>query len=312
MIPLLQGSTVADPVWLNIPGLLLGDAQQHAEFVAYAVNYISGISGKRQVSVAAWSQGSIDSQWAFKYWTSARKLTTDLITFSGDYAGTINANFLATPGIALPPAVLQQQAGSTFIKTLRSNGGDSAYVPTTSIYSSFFDEIVQPQAGTGASAFIKDARRVGVSNTEVQQICPGAPAGSFYTHEGVMYNPLSFALLKDALSHSGPGLVSRIPNLSSLCQNFLAPGLDLADFLLTENSIVVAVLGIVTYPQKVTVEPSIKRKFASNLLVIFEECLLTMSQHMLVLSSAAEVLQEAIETNNLYDMMNDSKSETHC
>lgn len=264
MIPLLQGSTIADPVWLNIPDLLLGDAQQHAEYVAYAVNYISGISGKRQVSVAAWSQGSIDSQWAFKYWPSARKLVTDLITFSGDYAGTINANFLATPGIALPPAVLQQAAGSNFIKTLRSNGGDSAYVPTTSIYSSFFDEIVQPQAGTGASAFIQDARKVGVSNTEVQQICPGAPAGSFYTHEGVMYNPLSFALLKDALQHNGPGLVSRLPT-TNLCLNFLTPGLDLSDFLLTENAIVVAALGIVTYPRKVTVEPTIMCKSSTHI-----------------------------------------------
>ncbi|WPA95933.1 uncharacterized protein RHO25_000537 [Cercospora beticola] len=257
-IPLLQGSNIADPVWLNIPGFLLGDAQVHAEYVAYAVNYIHGISNKRKVSVAAWSQGSIDGQWAFKYWPSARAKVTDFITFSGDYAGTINANFLATPGIPLPPAVLQQEAGSNFIKTLRANGGDSAYVPTTSVYSSFFDEIVQPQAGTAASAFIKDARRVGVSNNEVQQICPGAPAGSFFTHEGVLYNAIGFALLKDALSHEGPGKVSRIPGLDSLCTNFLSPGLDLSDFLLTENAILIAALTIVTYPEKVTTEPAIK------------------------------------------------------
>ncbi|GIZ40470.1 hypothetical protein CKM354_000380600 [Cercospora kikuchii] len=257
-IPLLQDSNIADPVWLNIPGFLLGDAQVHAEYVAYAVNYIHGISNKRKVSVAAWSQGSIDGQWAFKYWPSARAKVTDFVTFSGDYAGTINANFLATPGIPLPPAVLQQEAGSDFIKTLRANGGDSAYVPTTSVYSSFFDEIVQPQAGTAASAFIKDARQVGVSNNEVQQICPGAPAGSFFTHEGVLYNAIGFALLKDALSHEGPGKVSRIPDLDSLCTNFLSPGLDLSDFLLTENAILIAALTIVTYPKKVTTEPAIK------------------------------------------------------
>lgn len=261
MIPLLQGSSIADPVWLNIPGYLLGDVQQNAEYVAYAVNYISGISGNRNVSVAGWSQGSLDGQWAWKYWPSARGLVTDFITFSGDFAGSIFGTFLATPGIPLPPAYVQQEAGSNFINTLRSNGGDSAYVPTTSIYSSFFDEIVQPQTGTAASAFIRDARNVGVSNTEVQQVCSGAPAGSFYTHEGVMYNPLSFALLQDALAHPGPGQVSRIPNLQQLCENFLAPGLGLTDFLLTENAIVAAVLTTVTYPQKVTVEPPIKGKF---------------------------------------------------
>jgi hypothetical protein len=261
MIPLLQGSSIADPVWLNIPDFLLDDAQQNAEYVAYAVNYISGISQKRKVSVAAWSQGSIDGQWAFKYWPSTRKLVTDFITFSGDYAGTIAANFVAGVGFPLPPSVLQQEAGSNFIKTLRANGGDSAYVPTTSVYSSFFDEVVQPQAGVFASAFIRDARNVGVSNTDVQLACPGAPAGSFYTHEGVLYNPLAFALLKDALSHDGPGVVSRIPDLAHVCTNYLAPGLELADFLETENAIVIAAIAILTYPQKGTVEPVIKREF---------------------------------------------------
>lgn len=37
-IPLLTGSDVGDPVWLNIPGYLLNDAQTNAEYVAYAIN----------------------------------------------------------------------------------------------------------------------------------------------------------------------------------------------------------------------------------------------------------------------------------
>lgn len=165
--------------------------------------------------------------------------------------------------------MLQQESGSNFIKTLRSNGGDSAYVPTTSVFSGFFDEIVQPQSGTGASAFIKDARRVGASNTEVQKICPGKPAGSFFTHEGVLYNAIGFALLKDALTHNGPGQVSRITNLASLCENYLTPGLDLADFLLTENAILIAGLAIVTYPQKVTIEPAIKCELRQTALLMY-------------------------------------------
>lgn len=64
------------------------------------------------------------------------------------------------------PAVLQQEYESNFIQTLRANGGDQALVPTTEVHN-VFDEVVEPQAGTGASAFLD-----GASNVEVQSVCP--------------------------------------------------------------------------------------------------------------------------------------------
>ncbi|KAF2717762.1 alpha/beta-hydrolase [Polychaeton citri CBS 116435] len=256
-IPLLQGSNIGDPVWLNIPGYLLGDAQINAEYVAYAINYIYGISGKRNVAVLAWSQGNIDAQWAYKYWPSTRSKVTDQIAFSPDYHGTVVADLASLPGEPLPPSLLQQRYNSQFITTLRSNGGDSAYVPTTNIYSGFFDEIVQPQSGTGASAFLKDARNVGVTNNEVQSICTGQAAGSFYTHEGTLYNPLGFALAVDALTHAGPGSASRV-RLSTVCNDYITLGLDLGDFLLTENTVLIAGISILAYPFKVFNEPAIK------------------------------------------------------
>ncbi|KAK0289371.1 hypothetical protein LTR35_002568 [Friedmanniomyces endolithicus] len=261
-IPLLTGSTIGDPVWLNIPGYLLNDAQTNAEFVAYAIGYISAISAHRQVAVLGWSQGNIDTQWAFKYWPSTRGKVTDHVAFSPDYHGTVLANFLAL-GEPMPPSVLQQEYTSTFISTLRAKGGDSAYVPTTTVYSGFLDEVVEPQQGSGASAFLKDARGVGVSNNEVQSICAGLPAGSFYTHEGTLYNALGYALAVDALSHAGPGEVSRL-DLASACASYLTPGLDLNDFLLTEDSIAVAAVAILVYPDKVVAEPAIKSYAVSS------------------------------------------------
>lgn len=256
-IPLLQGSNIADPVWLNIPGYLLGDAQVNAEYVAYAINYIYGISNSRKIAVASWSQGGIDAQWALKYWPSTRNRVTDLVAFSPDYHGTVLADLIDV-GEPLPPSVLQQKYNSDFITTLRNNNGDSAYVPTTNVYSGFFDEIVEPQQGRGASAFLKDVRRKGVTNNEVQAVCPdGSPGGSFYTHEGTLYNPLGFALFVDALTHDGPGRPSRL-NLDKVCSTYLTDGLDLADFLLTENSILIAGIAILAYPNKVLDEPPIK------------------------------------------------------
>ena len=257
LIPLLQGSTIADPVWLNIPGLLLNDAQLNAEYVAYAINYIHGISNSRKIAVAAWSQGNIDSQWAYKYWPSTRALVTDHVGFSPDYHGTVIANIIEIPGAPLPPSILQQAYDSDFITTLRRNGGDSSYVPTTNIYSGFIDEIVEPQSGTAASGRLLNARGAGVSNNEVQVVCAGQLAGSLYTHEGTLYNPLGFALLKDALAKKGEGRPSRL-DLGSVCNDFLTPGLVLSDLLETENSVVIAAAAILTYPERLFEEPAIK------------------------------------------------------
>jgi len=47
---LFKAQDVADPVYLNLPGENLDDIQLAAEYTAYAINYISGISGGRKVS----------------------------------------------------------------------------------------------------------------------------------------------------------------------------------------------------------------------------------------------------------------------
>lgn len=258
MIPLLTGASWADPVWVNVPNQLLGDAQVNAEYAAYAINYIASLT-KQNVTILAWSQGNINTQWAFKYWPSTRKVTSNHIAVSPDYKGTIEADFICPPGLdQCNPSVYQQEYYSKYITALRANNGDSAYVPTTTIYSGFFDEIVEPQQGTGASAYLNDARKVGVTNNEVQTVCAGEAAGTFYTHEGVLYNPLSFALLQDAMTHGGPGQISRLPSLSTTCSQYLTPGLDLGDLLVTENSILIAGLGVLVGQPRATAEPALK------------------------------------------------------
>lgn len=252
---LFAGSNYADPVYLNVPGHLLNDVQFNAEFVAYAMNYVSAISGDAKIGVVAWSQGSIDCQWAFQYWPSTRDAVDDLIVISGDLKGTILADVLC---LALPcqPAVEQQRATSKLVATLRNGGGADAYVPTTVIYSAT-DEIVQPQSGDTASSYFFDARSVGVTNAFLQEVCPGLPAGGLYTHEGVLYNPIAFALAKDALTHEGPGLLSRI-ELGKECLKFVPDGLGVDDVLGTEAALVVAGVGLLTYPVRTFVEPPIR------------------------------------------------------
>lgn len=183
-------------------------------------------------------------------------MTADHIAISADYHGTVEANLIYPLGLLNSPSVLQQKFTSDFITTLRSNGGDSAYVPTTSIYSGFIDEIVEPQSGELASAFIQDARGVGVSNNEVQVLCKGTEADALYTHEGTLYNPIGYALAIDALTHDGPGDFSRVG--ASACNTYLAQGLDEGDLVVTETSILVAAVALIFDKDKSYHEPAIK------------------------------------------------------
>ncbi|KAI1856393.1 hypothetical protein JX265_011640 [Neoarthrinium moseri] len=254
-IPLLQNpeTAFADPVWLNIPGYSLDNIQTNAEFVAYAIHYLSSICSRR-ISVFGYSQGNLDAQWAYKYWPSVRQHVANHVAFSPGYHGTKITNLLAM--VPQPPAWLQSTYNSELVKTMRSNGGDSAYVPTTIIYSST-DQVVQPQVGDGASSPLKDEHGAGVSNVMVQQVCPGKRAGGFYTHEGIMLHPLAYALAKDAVLNGGPGQVSRL-DLEDIWNNYLAPTLTLEHFVLTENSAVFAAAVTLLYHGKSWSEPKIQ------------------------------------------------------
>jgi len=255
---LLATENFADPVYLNIPNNLLSDAQTNAEYVSYALQYLYAITGKKP-AIVTWSQGSLDAQWAFKYWPSVPKIVTDHIAISPDYHGTSLA-YIVCPGFATAdsigctPSVIQQDYNSEFVTRLRMNEGDSAYVPTTTVYSAT-DEIVEPQDGTAASGFLNDARNIGVSNTFLQGACLGEPAGLIYTHEGVLYNPVAYALVVDALQNTGPGSFKRV---EGQCGSIVAPGLSLSDVIETESLIPLAVLNIFSYLPKVFAEPAIR------------------------------------------------------
>ena len=262
LIPMLEDSPYADLVWLNVPGAMLDDAQVNSEYVAYAINYINCVTN-RTVALISWSQGGPDAQWAFKYWPSTQNATSDFIAISPDFHGTIFANALclgaggnSTDLLSCAPAVVQQEYDSNFITQLRLNGGDSAYVPTTTLYSGFFDEVVEPQQGTDASAYLLDARGVGVTNNEVQDVCPGELAGDFWTHESMLYNPITYYLIIDALTNDGPGEPSRAIN-STVCEMSIAPGLTLENVVGTESLLVVGAVLTLSYEPKVYTEPAL-------------------------------------------------------
>lgn len=259
---LLTGQSYADPVWINIPGAALGDIQVNSEYVAYAINYISGISQNKNISVISWSQGGINTQWALTFFPSTRSVVSDFIPVAPDFHGTVMADLLCSSSAvttipSCTPAFLQQEYNSKLITAFRAKGGATAYVPTTTLYSGFFDEIVEPQQGTNASAFLQGPSTL-VTNNEFQTVCPAGSGGaSFFGHAMSLYNPLAYALVIDALTHDGPGLASRL-NLATVCSPFSAPGLTIADNLQTAALIPVAlVLELLYFPKDLS-EPALE------------------------------------------------------
>ncbi|PYI27713.1 alpha/beta-hydrolase [Aspergillus indologenus CBS 114.80] len=256
---LLRDSPFGDPVWLNIPGRMCDASARNAEYVAYAIHYLSARCSTPGIAVIAWSQGCLTTQWALKYWPSARAPVRSFVALAADFAGTVAAWALCPfPGTQPgTPAVWNQTRNAGFIKALRAGGGDSAYVPTTSIYSAT-DEVVQPQSGPGASAFLKDARGVGVTNCELQAHVPRAsPAGGrFCSHEAVLYHPLAWALAADAIQHGGPGSLGRI-DLGSVCMRGRAEGIGLVDAARTQALAAGALTRILFFSPKSWREPEL-------------------------------------------------------
>ena len=114
------------------------------------------------------------------------------------------------------------------------------------------------QQGFSASAYLNDARKVGVTNNQVQLVCPkGSPGAGFFTHESMLSHPLTFALIEDALKHNGVGRPNRL-NLAQVCSHSLTPGLSVADFLATEATIPLAALQILLFSPKTLTEPPIR------------------------------------------------------
>jgi hypothetical protein len=77
------------------------------------------------------------------------------------------------------------------------------------------DEVVQPQTGKRPTSALR-----GASNILIQNVCPGRKV----SHIGTAVDSVTFAAFLDAMTHTGPAKVSRLP--SDVCSRPYALGLD--------------------------------------------------------------------------------------
>lgn len=121
--------------YVTIPNRSMDDMQVNAEFVAYAMHYVSAVSGGLPVAVISHSQGGPNTQWALQFWPSTRNVTKSFVALAPDFTGIELPDSLldkvCETGIC-QAAVWQQSAGSEYNAAA---SGFQAQVPTTSIYT---------------------------------------------------------------------------------------------------------------------------------------------------------------------------------
>ena len=201
--------------WVNFPNHTTADIQVSVQYLVAGLRTMAKRAG-RPVAVFGISQGGLLPRIALTYWPSLRRHVSDVVAAAGTQHGTTAGDIATCRRMGCTPAAFQQRAGSKLLQALNRRGRDETPGPTAwTTVRSATDETVQPTTGPHPASALK-----GASNVLIQDVCRGRQV----THIGTALDSVTFALFGDAVTHRGPGRVSRLP--AGVCDHPYAPGLD--------------------------------------------------------------------------------------
>ncbi len=202
---------------ITMPQHTLGDIQVVGEYIVRGIRTLHRRTD-RKIAVLGHSQGGMSMRWALRFWPGTRPLVADVIGMAGSNHGTTAGGGCKDGVATCTAAAWQQQAGSAFIKALNSRAETFPRISYTEVYSET-DEVVQPAKGPNPSSAVHGGRNV--TNIATQSIC----SGDVYEHLLVgTIDPVTYALVMDAITHKGPAKASRISR--SVCSQLYQPGVD--------------------------------------------------------------------------------------
>jgi triacylglycerol esterase/lipase EstA (alpha/beta hydrolase family) len=201
---------------VSLPYDETGDIQTAGQYIVYALREMAS-EFKRKVSVLGYSQGGMVPRWALRFWPDTRALVGDFVAIDPSNHGTVDAD--ATCQSSCLPADWQQASTAHFIEALNSGAETFSGIDYTVIFSRA-DEIVVPNFDTTGSSSLHTGSGQ-IANIAVQQICPND--SSDHLAMGT-YDPVAYALVVDALTHSGVADPGRIP--VTVCAQPFQPGVD--------------------------------------------------------------------------------------
>jgi triacylglycerol esterase/lipase EstA (alpha/beta hydrolase family) len=232
---------------VTVPVHGMGDVQVAAEYVVYALRTMSARAGRR-VSVVGYSQGGMSPRWALKWWPDTRGMVDDLISIDGSNHGTLDTVPLCL--LRCAPSIWQQDYRSRFLASLNAGQETYAGISYTQLYSAF-DEVVVPNLGPAASTALHTGPGA-IANISVQAVCPLHLAE--HVTMGTV-DPVAYALVLDALTHSGPAAASRVPH--AVCSKLLMPGVTPATAFAGELRVGAQAASSLANPPRTAAEPAL-------------------------------------------------------
>jgi triacylglycerol esterase/lipase EstA (alpha/beta hydrolase family) len=207
---------------LTMPDHTLGDIQVAGEYLVYGIRTMHRLAGRR-VAVLGHSQGGMSMRWALRFWPDTRAMVDDIIGMAPDNHGTTAGGGCQEGTTNCVPANWQQAADSKFIAALNSRTETFRGISYTNVFT-HTDEEVQPSDTAATASASLHTGAGAITNVATQDLCPA----DVYEHNLMgTVDPVTYALVMDALSHRGPAVPSRVP--SSVCTQVYQPGIDPAN-----------------------------------------------------------------------------------
>ena len=235
--------------YVTEPNHAMSDAQISAEYVVFAIRHVYMISG-RKVDIVGHSQGGIEPRFALRFWPDLRSMVDDYVSFAATNHGTLAADALCPPVVGCAPAIWQQRFDSNFTRAMDSYQETFPGISYTNVFT-HTDEFVQPNLDPSGTSSLHGGGG-NIDNVAVQDICPLDVS----EHLAVgTYDPVSYAVAIDALTHAGPADPKRIPG--TVCSKLFMPGVDPAQFP-ADYAVLGETIGreLATYPH-VSSEPAL-------------------------------------------------------
>jgi triacylglycerol esterase/lipase EstA (alpha/beta hydrolase family) len=206
---------------LTMPFHTLGDIQVAGEYLVYGIRTMHAMAGRR-IAVLGHSQGGMSMRWALRFWPDTRPMVDDVIGMAPDNHGTTGGS-CQEGTTSCVPANWQQAADSHFIAALNSRTETFRGISYTNVFTHTDEEVKPSDSAADASASLRTgAGRI--TNVATQDICPT----DTYEHNLMgTVDPVTYALVLDALSHPGPAVPSHVP--STVCSEVYQPGIDPAN-----------------------------------------------------------------------------------